>query len=188
MIRRPPRSTQGVSSAASDVYKRQVLDIDPMELSEPYLLIRMLLSEACFMSGNEQNESVISTILKIKSKYPCFSSFPIILYSTRDFFQEELLPKYIPQVKEYTKKKSKLYCDYINMIFVSISEKSYESEFDLASFLKEILKKRRIVFSQETLLISLAARFSMIKSIKYSVIRSVKTLDGDKCTVLASLK
>ena len=26
MIRRPPRSTQGVSSAASDVYKRQVDD------------------------------------------------------------------------------------------------------------------------------------------------------------------
>ena len=26
MIRRPPRSTQGVSSAASDVYKRQGLD------------------------------------------------------------------------------------------------------------------------------------------------------------------
>ena len=25
MIRRPPRSTQGVSSAASDVYKRQLL-------------------------------------------------------------------------------------------------------------------------------------------------------------------
>jgi len=24
MIRRPPRSTQGVSSAASDVYKRQI--------------------------------------------------------------------------------------------------------------------------------------------------------------------
>src|SRR5450756_2099384 len=28
MIRRPPRSTQSRSSAASDVYKRQVLDID----------------------------------------------------------------------------------------------------------------------------------------------------------------
>ena len=26
MIRRPPRSTQGVSSAASDVYKRQAWD------------------------------------------------------------------------------------------------------------------------------------------------------------------
>ena len=28
MIRRPPRSTQGVSSAASDVYKRQEQDAD----------------------------------------------------------------------------------------------------------------------------------------------------------------
>ena len=28
MIRRPPRSTQGVSSAASDVYKRQVIKED----------------------------------------------------------------------------------------------------------------------------------------------------------------
>ena len=28
MIRRPPRSTQGVSSAASDVYKRQLEDSD----------------------------------------------------------------------------------------------------------------------------------------------------------------
>ncbi|WP_460413976.1 hypothetical protein, partial [Staphylococcus aureus] len=27
MIRRPPRSTQGVSSAASDVYKRQVMPL-----------------------------------------------------------------------------------------------------------------------------------------------------------------
>eukprot|EP00831_Metopus_contortus_P048030 TRINITY_DN38984_c0_g1_i1.p3 TRINITY_DN38984_c0_g1~~TRINITY_DN38984_c0_g1_i1.p3 ORF type:complete len:122 (+),score=13.95 TRINITY_DN38984_c0_g1_i1:131-496(+) len=34
MIRRPPRSTQGVSSAASDVYKRQVHGGDyPMTLS-----------------------------------------------------------------------------------------------------------------------------------------------------------
>eukprot|EP00831_Metopus_contortus_P047981 TRINITY_DN3891_c0_g1_i9.p1 TRINITY_DN3891_c0_g1~~TRINITY_DN3891_c0_g1_i9.p1 ORF type:complete len:124 (-),score=36.90 TRINITY_DN3891_c0_g1_i9:40-411(-) len=29
MIRRPPRSTQGVSSAASDVYKRQVKNCKP---------------------------------------------------------------------------------------------------------------------------------------------------------------
>ena len=28
MIRRPPRSTQGVSSAASDVYKRQMQNIE----------------------------------------------------------------------------------------------------------------------------------------------------------------
>eukprot|EP00831_Metopus_contortus_P077780 TRINITY_DN7386_c0_g1_i1.p3 TRINITY_DN7386_c0_g1~~TRINITY_DN7386_c0_g1_i1.p3 ORF type:complete len:303 (+),score=61.84 TRINITY_DN7386_c0_g1_i1:99-1007(+) len=35
MIRRPPRSTQGVSSAASDVYKRQELDL--IENRESYL-------------------------------------------------------------------------------------------------------------------------------------------------------
>src|SRR5450756_453000 len=29
MIRRPPRSTQSRSSAASDVYKRQILDANP---------------------------------------------------------------------------------------------------------------------------------------------------------------
>ena len=32
MIRRPPRSTQGVSSAASDVYKRQLLENSAGEL------------------------------------------------------------------------------------------------------------------------------------------------------------
>ena len=33
MIRRPPRSTQGVSSAASDVYKRQVLEKHCVDLN-----------------------------------------------------------------------------------------------------------------------------------------------------------
>eukprot|EP00831_Metopus_contortus_P032189 TRINITY_DN26068_c0_g1_i1.p3 TRINITY_DN26068_c0_g1~~TRINITY_DN26068_c0_g1_i1.p3 ORF type:complete len:138 (+),score=6.08 TRINITY_DN26068_c0_g1_i1:136-549(+) len=32
MIRRPPRSTQGVSSAASDVYKRQLQSQQPLSL------------------------------------------------------------------------------------------------------------------------------------------------------------
>ena len=31
MIRRPPRSTQGYSSAASDVYKRQVLSLNTIK-------------------------------------------------------------------------------------------------------------------------------------------------------------
>ena len=39
MIRRPPRSTQGVSSAASDVYKRQHLD-------NPAAFIDSLLDDA----------------------------------------------------------------------------------------------------------------------------------------------
>ncbi|WP_460413977.1 hypothetical protein, partial [Staphylococcus aureus] len=34
MIRRPPRSTQGVSSAASDVYKRQKLEDTKKALDE----------------------------------------------------------------------------------------------------------------------------------------------------------
>eukprot|EP00831_Metopus_contortus_P022746 TRINITY_DN20458_c0_g1_i3.p2 TRINITY_DN20458_c0_g1~~TRINITY_DN20458_c0_g1_i3.p2 ORF type:complete len:133 (-),score=39.88 TRINITY_DN20458_c0_g1_i3:317-715(-) len=34
MIRRPPRSTQGVSSAASDVYKRQGINAEYMGLQE----------------------------------------------------------------------------------------------------------------------------------------------------------
>ena len=34
MIRRPPRSTQGVSSAASDVYKRQLVDLVPGRIEE----------------------------------------------------------------------------------------------------------------------------------------------------------
>ena len=35
MIRRPPRSTLDRSSAASDVYKRQVLDLGMVELLDP---------------------------------------------------------------------------------------------------------------------------------------------------------
>eukprot|EP00831_Metopus_contortus_P028108 TRINITY_DN23455_c0_g1_i2.p2 TRINITY_DN23455_c0_g1~~TRINITY_DN23455_c0_g1_i2.p2 ORF type:complete len:120 (+),score=21.46 TRINITY_DN23455_c0_g1_i2:129-488(+) len=36
MIRRPPRSTQGVSSAASDVYKRQVSTQSTWEAAQEY--------------------------------------------------------------------------------------------------------------------------------------------------------
>jgi len=34
-LRRPPRSTQGVSSAASDVYKRQALNVHLLPVVEP---------------------------------------------------------------------------------------------------------------------------------------------------------
>ena len=39
MIRRPPRSTQGVSSAASDVYKRQGISY----LNTPYYILAELV-------------------------------------------------------------------------------------------------------------------------------------------------
>ena len=38
MIRRPPRSTQGVSSAASDVYKRQMLSTPILNLPQSGVL------------------------------------------------------------------------------------------------------------------------------------------------------
>ena len=39
MIRRPPRSTQGVSSAASDVYKRQVYALPKFTIPNDKLLL-----------------------------------------------------------------------------------------------------------------------------------------------------
>src|SRR5680860_1860040 len=42
MIRRPPRSTQSRSSAASDVYKRQVLDRVDLVVRVPALEVAML--------------------------------------------------------------------------------------------------------------------------------------------------
>eukprot|EP01016_Furgasonia_blochmanni_P040589 TRINITY_DN5192_c0_g1_i13.p1 TRINITY_DN5192_c0_g1~~TRINITY_DN5192_c0_g1_i13.p1 ORF type:complete len:168 (+),score=14.63 TRINITY_DN5192_c0_g1_i13:97-600(+) len=41
MIRRPPRSTQSRSSAASDVYKRQLLEISEMEHVVTLIVLRM---------------------------------------------------------------------------------------------------------------------------------------------------
>eukprot|EP00831_Metopus_contortus_P069964 TRINITY_DN63169_c0_g1_i1.p3 TRINITY_DN63169_c0_g1~~TRINITY_DN63169_c0_g1_i1.p3 ORF type:complete len:104 (-),score=35.64 TRINITY_DN63169_c0_g1_i1:74-385(-) len=55
MIRRPPRSTQGVSSAASDVYKRQGINAEYWELRnslEKYEMLR-----------EQQNETGFSPIL-----------------------------------------------------------------------------------------------------------------------------
>ena len=50
MIRRPPRSTQSRSSAASDVYKRQSLILSPFVLvnfTSQYLLSAVLASSFC---------------------------------------------------------------------------------------------------------------------------------------------
>eukprot|EP00831_Metopus_contortus_P006533 TRINITY_DN12501_c0_g1_i2.p2 TRINITY_DN12501_c0_g1~~TRINITY_DN12501_c0_g1_i2.p2 ORF type:complete len:102 (+),score=20.91 TRINITY_DN12501_c0_g1_i2:72-377(+) len=44
MIRRPPRSTQGVSSAASDVYKRQEFGLR-LEHTNQKILLRLLLTQ-----------------------------------------------------------------------------------------------------------------------------------------------
>ena len=59
MIRRPPRSTQSRSSAASDVYKRQVPD-DP---SKPYDIkdvIRLVADEGRFFEIHEHYAQTVS--------------------------------------------------------------------------------------------------------------------------------
>eukprot|EP00831_Metopus_contortus_P082296 TRINITY_DN8863_c0_g2_i2.p2 TRINITY_DN8863_c0_g2~~TRINITY_DN8863_c0_g2_i2.p2 ORF type:complete len:113 (+),score=23.96 TRINITY_DN8863_c0_g2_i2:11-349(+) len=43
MIRRPPRSTQGVSSAASDVYKRQGINAEYMGLTYGTYMIHLII-------------------------------------------------------------------------------------------------------------------------------------------------
>ena len=50
MIRRPPRSTQGVSSAASDVYKRQKLGGEcSVKLYKNSLILRVCMTEKPFI-------------------------------------------------------------------------------------------------------------------------------------------
>ena len=54
MIRRPPRSTRQVSSAASDVYKRQILDdvLAELDLTRQNLLLNSVGKDSqCFISA-----------------------------------------------------------------------------------------------------------------------------------------
>ena len=56
MIRRPPRSTQGVASAASDVYKRQI--VDPVDKVKQMYETEVLKDETSKgSSANEQSDS-----------------------------------------------------------------------------------------------------------------------------------
>ena len=95
MIRRPPRSTQGVSSAASDVYKRQISDGDvlgALYVSDPKYNVDMFMgigggpegvlaasaldSYGCFFQGrfifdNDENikRAKLMGIKDLKRKY-----------------------------------------------------------------------------------------------------------------------
>eukprot|EP00831_Metopus_contortus_P059326 TRINITY_DN51313_c0_g1_i1.p1 TRINITY_DN51313_c0_g1~~TRINITY_DN51313_c0_g1_i1.p1 ORF type:complete len:158 (+),score=12.61 TRINITY_DN51313_c0_g1_i1:141-614(+) len=75
MVRRPPRSTQGVSSAASDVYKRQLL----LCVGLPHLLKFTFFFFLCFLC-------IVSLFsLRIDLSFNLFfvfhRSFPTIYYS-----------------------------------------------------------------------------------------------------------
>ena len=62
MVRRPPRSTQSRSSAASDVYKRQV--IDKSQFGErAYDIYSRLLKERIIFLGGVIDDDVANTII-----------------------------------------------------------------------------------------------------------------------------
>eukprot|EP00831_Metopus_contortus_P002585 TRINITY_DN10945_c0_g1_i2.p1 TRINITY_DN10945_c0_g1~~TRINITY_DN10945_c0_g1_i2.p1 ORF type:complete len:317 (-),score=87.99 TRINITY_DN10945_c0_g1_i2:93-1043(-) len=63
MIRRPPRSTQGVSSAASDVYKRQVSTQSTWAIAKIQELESRLVRVEQDSSTSETNGSTFSTML-----------------------------------------------------------------------------------------------------------------------------
>eukprot|EP00831_Metopus_contortus_P048929 TRINITY_DN40124_c0_g1_i2.p2 TRINITY_DN40124_c0_g1~~TRINITY_DN40124_c0_g1_i2.p2 ORF type:complete len:155 (+),score=47.62 TRINITY_DN40124_c0_g1_i2:58-522(+) len=59
MIRRPPRSTQGVSSAASDVYKRQHLDRE--KALNKWMIIAKTITEEKYKMVNNKIESMLES-------------------------------------------------------------------------------------------------------------------------------
>eukprot|EP00831_Metopus_contortus_P010991 TRINITY_DN14330_c0_g1_i1.p2 TRINITY_DN14330_c0_g1~~TRINITY_DN14330_c0_g1_i1.p2 ORF type:complete len:100 (-),score=30.94 TRINITY_DN14330_c0_g1_i1:113-412(-) len=93
MIRRPPRSTQGVSSAASDVYKRQGINAEYIGRIKEYLL-QSLTPPALSLD--------LSVVQHIKSLgYPKDLSLIHISEPTR--------PLYISYAVFCLKKKKKIY-------------------------------------------------------------------------------
>eukprot|EP00831_Metopus_contortus_P027838 TRINITY_DN232_c0_g1_i2.p1 TRINITY_DN232_c0_g1~~TRINITY_DN232_c0_g1_i2.p1 ORF type:complete len:224 (+),score=49.03 TRINITY_DN232_c0_g1_i2:109-780(+) len=71
MIRRPPRSTQGVSSAASDVYKRQVStqstwDISPVSKSDKFFQARpeYSLNKYLFSTKSTERKNVYKMLVR----------------------------------------------------------------------------------------------------------------------------
>eukprot|EP00831_Metopus_contortus_P023736 TRINITY_DN2087_c0_g1_i2.p1 TRINITY_DN2087_c0_g1~~TRINITY_DN2087_c0_g1_i2.p1 ORF type:complete len:185 (+),score=63.05 TRINITY_DN2087_c0_g1_i2:190-744(+) len=66
MIRRPPRSTQGVSSAASDVYKRQVSTQSTWEIQFIKGNMKHLAAYALLVLGGKANptEEEVTNVLK----------------------------------------------------------------------------------------------------------------------------
>ncbi|GAB5827235.1 hypothetical protein JMUB7528_28330 [Staphylococcus aureus] len=64
MIRRPPRSTQGVSSAASDVYKRQALDWPLIEVGQSFKALSQSIKEFRMWVADERiqhNDNMLLT-------------------------------------------------------------------------------------------------------------------------------
>eukprot|EP00831_Metopus_contortus_P022196 TRINITY_DN20102_c0_g1_i2.p1 TRINITY_DN20102_c0_g1~~TRINITY_DN20102_c0_g1_i2.p1 ORF type:complete len:104 (+),score=24.59 TRINITY_DN20102_c0_g1_i2:137-448(+) len=69
MIRRPPRSTQGVSSAASDVYKRQVHgESKNLSKLKEIQQIESIIQQIEMLGTNNSNSEVKDHVKKLREK------------------------------------------------------------------------------------------------------------------------
>ena len=79
MIRRPPRSTQGVSSAASDVYKRQSF----------YIMFAFVeLAAAAFFGDFE-----VAVIVAVFSLFNCATAYARLHVRDQDLYNEAAATK-----------------------------------------------------------------------------------------------
>src|SRR5450756_2738940 len=67
MIRRPPRSTQSRSSAASDVYKRQVIDSKPWCITA-FIMPHQLAVSYTHLRAHETRHDLVCRLLLEKKK------------------------------------------------------------------------------------------------------------------------
>eukprot|EP00831_Metopus_contortus_P065832 TRINITY_DN5876_c0_g1_i2.p1 TRINITY_DN5876_c0_g1~~TRINITY_DN5876_c0_g1_i2.p1 ORF type:complete len:135 (+),score=20.14 TRINITY_DN5876_c0_g1_i2:129-533(+) len=105
MIRRPPRSTQGVSSAASDVYKRQVLTSSDLPLIQVFLIdnnLRQDLLEA-WKKANVTTKWLPRDFLQFPYLEHVVSISSLVQKTTEENPElEELLPPF-PEWEDYIK-------------------------------------------------------------------------------------
>eukprot|EP00831_Metopus_contortus_P035187 TRINITY_DN28015_c0_g1_i4.p1 TRINITY_DN28015_c0_g1~~TRINITY_DN28015_c0_g1_i4.p1 ORF type:complete len:199 (+),score=22.06 TRINITY_DN28015_c0_g1_i4:121-717(+) len=76
MIRRPPRSTQGVSSAASDVYKRQGINAEYMGMYNAIELRSLDLSMVNERLGHTYSMSLMMLFLGVSLALFLFNKYP----------------------------------------------------------------------------------------------------------------
>eukprot|EP00826_Nyctotherus_ovalis_P011569 TRINITY_DN13009_c0_g1_i5.p1 TRINITY_DN13009_c0_g1~~TRINITY_DN13009_c0_g1_i5.p1 ORF type:complete len:132 (+),score=37.88 TRINITY_DN13009_c0_g1_i5:24-398(+) len=71
MIRRPPRSTHCISSAASDVYKRQEYRLTDEVLVAALVYVRRLQERTRVRVTRYEIHRLIATVLMVSVKYNC---------------------------------------------------------------------------------------------------------------------
>eukprot|EP00831_Metopus_contortus_P021513 TRINITY_DN19631_c0_g1_i2.p2 TRINITY_DN19631_c0_g1~~TRINITY_DN19631_c0_g1_i2.p2 ORF type:complete len:100 (+),score=26.10 TRINITY_DN19631_c0_g1_i2:79-378(+) len=94
MIRRPPRSTQGVSSAASDVYKRQTQSTWDLNPCLELFLIKYPTCSSVNKKGNDLPLDLLSLIHISEPTRPLYISYAVFCLKKKKYYiQLESLPR-----------------------------------------------------------------------------------------------